>query len=50
MSTNRRLAILGAGGAAMDIATTPWFVWLVIGSMTAFGVVLGLTALFTASK
>ena len=34
----------------MDLATTPWFVWLVIGSMVAFMVVLGLTAFFTASK
>lgn len=28
----------------------PWFVWLVIGAMSVFGVVLGLTSLFTASK
>lgn len=34
----------------MDIASTPWFVWLVVGSMATFIVVLGLTALFTASK
>lgn len=34
----------------MDVANMPWFVWFVIGSMSAFAIVLGLTALFTASK
>lgn len=29
---------------------TPWFVWFVVGSMTAFGVVLGLVSLLTRSK
>lgn len=34
----------------MDLASTPWFVWFVVGAMALFGIVLGLTALFTASK
>ena len=34
----------------MDLASTPWFVWLVVGSMVTFIVVLGRVALFTASK
>jgi hypothetical protein len=34
----------------MDIASIPWFVWFSAGCMAAFGVVLGLAALFTASK
>ena len=28
----------------------PWFVWFVVGAMSAFGLVLGLTAWFTRNE
>ena len=34
----------------MDISNMPWFVWFSFGAMGLFGVVLGITAFFTASK
>jgi uncharacterized membrane protein len=33
-----------------SLAGTPWFVWFSFGAMALFGIVLGLAALFTASK
>lgn len=34
----------------MAVPEMHWFVWFVVGAMSAFGVVLGLTALATRGK